>query len=58
MDRLLTRRQLAQILGLAVATVSDPRWARKNQLPVMRIGGRVRIAPKTLSRWIAGRVTR
>jgi excisionase family DNA binding protein len=54
--RLLTARQLADLLGVSVETVL--RWTRRGDLPAIRLpGGALRYRGAELDAWIEGRAT-
>jgi excisionase family DNA binding protein len=55
-DRLLTRKQAAEVLGFQPQTLA--RWAwegRHDRPPEVRVGRAVRIRASALARWIAER---
>jgi excisionase family DNA binding protein len=55
-DRLLTAREVAELLGVSVETVL--RWARRGELPAIRLpGGALRFRVDELDAWLAGRAT-
>ena len=55
-DRLLTRRQVAEILGLREQTLARWRWAgRKDGPPELKVGRLVRTRTSDLAQWIAER---
>lgn len=50
-DRLLTAREVGE--ALAVSTETVLRWARRGELPALRLpGGAVRFRPETLEEWL------
>ncbi len=50
-ERLLTARELADLLGLSPATVLD--WFEAGRLPGFKLGGRaVRFRPSEVERWL------
>jgi predicted DNA-binding transcriptional regulator AlpA len=55
-DRLLTRREVAEILGLREQTLARWRWAgRKDGPPELKFGRLVRTRASDLAQWIAER---
>ena len=49
-ERLLTARQLAEILGFAPGTIVD--WAEAGKVPSYRIGGRLRFRADEVETWL------
>lgn len=56
-DRLLTRKQAAEVLGFQPQTLARWKWeGREDRPPEVRVGSRaVRYRASELSRWIAER---
>jgi len=55
-DRLLTARQVADMLGVSAETVL--RWTRRGELPAIRLpGGAIRFRESALDGWLAERAT-
>jgi predicted DNA-binding transcriptional regulator AlpA len=55
-DRLLTRRQAAEVLGFREQTLARWKWSgRSDRPPEVRIGRAVRYRAADLARWIAER---
>jgi predicted DNA-binding transcriptional regulator AlpA len=56
-DRLLTRKQAAEVLGFQPQTLARWKWeGREDRPPEVRVGNRaVRYRASELSRWIAER---
>jgi excisionase family DNA binding protein len=52
-ERLLTRRELADLIGFSSATVQD--WFEAGQLPGFRIGGRLRFRASEVEAWLEER---
>jgi excisionase family DNA binding protein len=52
-ERLLTARELADLLGFAPATIQD--WFEAGMLPGFRIGGRLRFRPSEVEAWLEER---
>lgn len=52
-ERLLTARELGELLGFAAATVVD--WAEAGSLPCFKIGGRLRFRESEILAWIEER---
>lgn len=56
MTRLLTAREVAELLGVSIETTL--RWVRSGKLPAIRLpSGAVRFSTDALDEWIAGGVT-
>jgi len=55
-ERLLTVRQVAQLLGVCTATVY--KWAAQDVLPHVRIVNVVRVRPQDLTTFLADRLAR
>jgi excisionase family DNA binding protein len=49
-ERLLTARELGELLGFAPATIVD--WFEAGKLPGFRIGGRLRFRPSEIEAWL------
>jgi len=55
-DRLLTRKQAAEVLGFQPQTLARWKWeGREDRPPEVRVGRAVRIRAVDLARWIAER---
>jgi len=56
-DRLLTRKQAAEVLGFQPQTLARWKWeGREDRPPEVRVGGRaVRYRASALAKWIAER---
>jgi excisionase family DNA binding protein len=52
-ERLLTARQVADLLGFAPGTIVD--WAEAGKIPGFRIGGRLRFRPSEVEAWLEER---
>jgi excisionase family DNA binding protein len=51
-ERLLSARELAELLGFAPGTVVD--WAEAGKLPVFKVGGRLRFRVSEVETWLEG----
>lgn len=49
-QRLLTARELAELLGFAAGTIVD--WAERQELPSFKIGGRLRFRLAEVEAWL------
>jgi excisionase family DNA binding protein len=49
-ERLLTTRELAEVLGFAPATIVD--WFEAGKLPGFRVGGRLRFRASEVEAWL------
>ena len=49
-ERLLTAREVSELLGFSAATIVD--WFEAGKLPGFRIGGRLRFRPSEVEAWI------
>jgi predicted DNA-binding transcriptional regulator AlpA len=55
-DRLLTRKQAAEVLGFQPQTLARWKWeGREDRPPEVRIGRAVRYRSRDLAKWIADR---
>lgn len=55
-DRLLTRKQAAEVLGFQPQTLARWKWeGREDRPPEVRVGRSVRYRASALARWIAER---
>ena len=55
-DRLLTRKQAAEVLGFQPQTLARWKWeGREDRPPEVRVGRAVRYRASALARWIAER---
>ena len=50
LERLLTARELAALLGFAPATVVD--WAEAGKVPAFKVGGRLRFRLSEVEAWL------
>jgi excisionase family DNA binding protein len=55
---LLTPDQVAAALGLSHRTLAAWRSSRRNPLPYVKVGSRVRYRPKDVSMWLESRTHR
>jgi excisionase family DNA binding protein len=53
LERLLTAREVAEVLGFAPATIVD--WAERGELPHFKIGGRLRFRLSEVGAWLEER---
>jgi excisionase family DNA binding protein len=53
MERLLTSRELAAVLGFSTATIVD--WAEAGKVPVFKVGGRLRFRESEVLAWLEER---
>jgi len=51
MDRLLTARAVAELLGVRPATVYT--WVSNKCIPYQKVGGALRFNPKSIAKWLA-----
>jgi excisionase family DNA binding protein len=49
-ERLLTSRELAEVLGFSSSTIQD--WYEAGKIPGFRIGGRLRFRPSEVEAWL------
>jgi excisionase family DNA binding protein len=52
-ERLLTARELGELLGFAAGTVVD--WAERGDIPVFKVGGRLRFRESEVLEWLEQR---
>jgi PTS system nitrogen regulatory IIA component len=52
-ERLLTARQLADLLGFQAGTIVD--WAERGEVPAFKIGGRLRFRESEVLAWLKER---
>ena len=52
-EPLLSARELGELLGFSAATVVD--WAERGDLPVFKIGGRLRFRESEVAGWLEAR---
>jgi excisionase family DNA binding protein len=52
-ERLLTARELGQLLSFSAATIVD--WAEAGKLPAFKIGGRLRFRLSEVEAWLEER---
>lgn len=52
-ERLLTARELADLLGFSSSTIQD--WYERGELPGFRIGGRLRFRLTEVEQWLEQR---
>jgi excisionase family DNA binding protein len=53
MERLISPRELADVLGFAAGTIVD--WAERGYLPSFKIGGRLRFRTSEIEAWLEER---
>lgn len=53
LERLLTARELAEILGFSAGTIQD--WFEAGDLPGFRVGGRLRFRESEVAEWLEQR---
>jgi excisionase family DNA binding protein len=49
-DRLLTARELAELLGFTAGTIVD--WAEAGKVPFFKVGGRLRFRESEVLAWL------
>jgi excisionase family DNA binding protein len=49
-DRLLTAREVAELLGFSAGTVVD--WVERGGLPAFKVGGRLRFRESEVIAWL------
>jgi PTS system nitrogen regulatory IIA component len=49
-ERLLTARELAELLGFAAGTIVD--WAERGKVPAFKVGGRLRFRESEVETWL------
>ena len=54
MDKLLSKQQVAEILGISTATID--RWIREKKITVIRVGKQIRIKQDQVDSLLAGTV--
>ena len=54
-EPLLTARELAELLGFAAGTIVD--WAERDELPALKVGGRLRFRESEVEAWLEERQT-
>jgi excisionase family DNA binding protein len=52
-ERLLTARELAELLGFASGTIVD--WSERGQIPSFKVGGRLRFRESEVLDWLEDR---
>jgi nitrogen PTS system EIIA component len=52
-ERLLTARELADLLGFSASTIVD--WAERGELPAFKLGGRLRFRESEALQWLEER---
>ena len=53
MERLLTARELADVLGFSPSTIVD--WAERGEVPAFKLGGRLRFRLSEVWAWLEER---
>ena len=53
LERLLTARELAELLGFQAGTIVD--WAEAGKIPSYKLGGRLRFRESDVVEWLAER---
>ncbi len=52
-ERLLTARELAELLGFQAGTIVD--WAERGEVPAFKLGGRLRFRESEVLAWLEER---
>jgi excisionase family DNA binding protein len=52
-ERLLSARELGDLLGFAAGTIVD--WAEAGRIPAFKVGGRLRFRLSEVEAWLEGR---
>jgi PTS system nitrogen regulatory IIA component len=52
-ERLLTARELGELLGFAAGTIVD--WAERGDVPAFKVGGRLRFRESEVLEWLERR---
>jgi excisionase family DNA binding protein len=52
-ERLLSARELAELLGFSSATIQD--WVERGELPAFKLGGRLRFRESEVLAWLEER---
>jgi nitrogen PTS system EIIA component len=52
-ERLLTAREIAELLGFSASTVVD--WAERGKVPAFKVGGRLRFRASEVEEWLEAR---
>jgi PTS system nitrogen regulatory IIA component len=52
-ERLLTARELAELVGFSSSTVQD--WAERGEVPAFKLGGRLRFRESEVLAWLEER---
>jgi excisionase family DNA binding protein len=52
MDKLMTRKELAEMLGLSPATLARWKWAGEDSPPCIKIGKSVRYRREDVMEWL------
>lgn len=52
-ERLLTARELGDLLGFAAGTIVD--WAEAGKVPAFKVGGRLRFRESEVLAWLEAR---
>jgi excisionase family DNA binding protein len=51
-ERLLSARELGELLGFSAATIQD--WSEAGKIPGFRVGGRLRFRESEVLAWLEG----
>lgn len=51
-EKLLTAREVAELLGFSSATIVD--WVEAGRLPAFKVGGRLRFREREVLEWLEG----
>ena len=52
-ERLLTARELGELLGFSASTIVD--WSERGEVPAFKVGGRLRFRLSELEAWLEAR---
>lgn len=52
-ERLMTARELADLLGFSASTIAD--WSERGDVPAFKIGGRLRFQESEVLEWLEER---
>jgi excisionase family DNA binding protein len=52
-ERLLTARELGELLGFSASTIVD--WSERGEVPAFKVGGRLRFRESEVFAWLEAR---
>lgn len=56
MEKMLTQKEVAEILGTTTGTLNTLRWQKKLDIPYYRVGSKILFKKEDLENWLKGKL--